>query len=46
VLEIRRQLGVTKMLECKVNLAVQLLVFRETPCCTEVVVCMGLQSFQ
>jgi len=38
--EIHSQLEVTEMLECKVNLTVYLLVFRETPCCTEVVVCM------
>ena len=38
--EMRSQLEVTEMLECKVNLTVYLLVFRETPCCTEVVVCM------
>jgi len=36
----RSQLEVTEMLECKVNLTVLLLVFRETPCCAEVVVCM------
>ena len=34
------QLEVIKILECKVNLTVELLVFRETPCYTEVVVCM------
>jgi len=36
----RSQLEVTEMLECKVNLTVLLLVFRETPCCIAVVVCI------
>ena len=38
--EMRNQPEVTEILECKVNLTVKLLVFRETRCCTEVVVCM------